>query len=414
MAGLPERGAGAKTAGLMCAALRQIITRLGGMTALGALLLPLMACNNFFQCENKAACPATTTGGGTSTTTVDFAYVAFTTVSGSTSTSYIVGYDISSGALTSVANVTLPFVPVALAVSPNNAFLYVASVPGATSPGIYGYSIGSTGALTALSSGNALFTDTVAAMTISPDGEYMYTVNSLGLTMAQYSLNTSTGALTSSGVVTVPAASCVLNTSLPVSQACSVAVSPAKNYVVASLGTAGDAVFGYATGSGVTNNGTFYEIAPFTNSGDFSVGIDASNNAYISQTAGMTAYSLGSTAATSRGTVSYASGAVPRSVAVDPESRFVFTANEGTGTISAFATGTSTALTAITGSPFTGPAHVSALGVDSTSSYLVALGYDSSAGVQLWSIPSSGVISQLKTAGSTTATQFPVLVAMSH
>ena len=390
--------------------------RIAAVALLGAATLPLMSCGNFFQCENKPACPASTGSGTGSSSTVDYAYVAYTTVSGSTSTSTLVGYNIASGALTQVASVTLPFIPVAIAVTPNNDYLYVASVPGATSPGIYGYAISSTGNLTALNSGGVLYGDQVAAMTISPDGGYLYTVNVTGLTMAQYTF-TSAGLLTAAGATNLQGLfGCGLGTTLPVSQTCSVAVSPTDSYVVTSLGTSGDEVFGYATGSGLTQDGALIsEIAAGTNSGDFSVAIDGSNNAYIAQTAGVTVYGLTTGTPTNRGTAAYSGSAVPRGIVVDPDSKFVFTANEGTSNISAFTTGTTTALSQVSGSPFPAPASVSALGVDSTDTYLVAAGYNATAGVQLYSIASSGVLSALaQTAGTSTATQYPVLVAMSH
>jgi 6-phosphogluconolactonase len=387
-----------------------------GSAALGGAMLPLSGCNNFFQCENKPACPATTTTTTGTSSSVDYAYVAYTTATTSTTTtSTLVGYNLAGGALTQVANVTLPFIPVAIAVSPNNEYLYVASTPGTTNGGVFGYAISSTGNLTALSSGAALAGDQVAAMAISPDGDYLYTVNVLGQTMVQYSI-ASAGTLTTNGAGTVPALNCALGTAVPVTQSCSVAVSPTKAYVVTALGTAGDAVYGYVSGSGLTNNGVpIGQVAAGTDSGEFSVAIDGNNNAYVAETAGLTAYALTSSTPTLRLTVPYASGAIPRGVVVDPGSKFVFTANEGTNNISAFTTGTTTALTAVSGSPFAAPNEVAALGVDSTDTYLVAAGYDASAGIQLYSIASSGVLSALaKTAGTTTATQYPVLVAMSH
>ncbi len=398
--------------------LRAVGLRCLGAAMLGGAMLPFVGCGNFFQCENKPACPTTTTTGtGTgsgSGSTVDYAYVAYTTVAGSTVTATLVGYNLAGGALTQVGSVNLPFIPVALAVSPNNGYLYVASTPGTTNGGVFGYAISSTGNLTALSS-VALAVDQVGAMTISPDGDNLYTVNVAGQTMVQYGI-ASTGTLTANGAGTVPLANCASGVSVPVTQTCSVAVSPTNAYVVAALNAAGDAVYGYASPSGLTGNGVpIGQVAAGSQSDEFSVAIDGNNTAYVAQTAGLTAYALTSSTPTVRQTVAYASGAIPRGVVVDPGSKFVFTANEGTSNISAFTTGTTTALTSVSGSPFAAPNDVAALGVDSTDTYLVAVGYDTSAGIQLYSIASSGVLSALaKTAGTTTATQYPVLVAMSH
>lgn len=388
---------------------------------LAGALLPLAGCSNFFQCQNKAACPASTgsgtgTGGG-STTGVDYAFVAYTTVTGNSQTSTLVEYNIAAGALTQVDSVALPFVPVAVSVLPGNGYVYVASNPGATSAGIYGFSIDSAGKLTALKNGGVLFNDSVGAMTISPDGKDLFTLYVPGGILSEYPVNGDGTLAQPAQVTTASLTGCALSVGVPVTQSCSIAVSPGNGYAVASLGTSGDVLYGYANGTGLTNNGApIGSVAAGNQSGDFSVAIDGNSNAYVAQTAGVTVYQLTSTGFVSRGTQPYASGVVPRGIVVDSLGQFVFTANEGNGTISAFTTGTGTAnaLNGVTGSPFQGPANVSALGVDSTDSYLVAAGYDGSSGVQLWSIAKSGVLAKIASAGSTTSTQFPVLVAMSH
>ncbi|HLI75503.1 MAG TPA: beta-propeller fold lactonase family protein [Acidobacteriaceae bacterium] len=390
------------------------VARFLGLSTLAALLLPLTGCGNFFQCENKPACPASTgTGTGTgSSSTVDFAFVSYTNSAGN---AVITGYNIAGGALTAINTVTLPFVPIAMAVNPKNNLLYVASVPGySTSPGVYDFNIGTDGTLTQANGGAALVTDLVGAMTISPDGNYLYTVEATNQTTTQWTINSTTGGLTSSGSLLVSALSCAPTVAAPVLPECSVAVSPKEDYVVASLGTAGDAVFPYTSTGGVPNATPFTTIPAGTSSGDFSVALDASDNVYIAQTGTITVYGLTSTGATNRGYYTYPSGSVPRSTVVDPSSKFVYTADVGLGQITGFATGTTTALTLLTGSPFTAPASVSALGIDSTDTYLVAVGYDASAGVQLYSIAASGVLSAIKSAGTSTQTQNPVLVAMSH
>ncbi len=384
-----------------------------GSTLLGLSFLPLAGCSGFFVCQNKPACP-TSTGTGTGTGTgsaVDFAFVAYTTTAGS---SLITGYNLAGGALAAINTVTLPFVPVAMAVNPKNSLLYVASVPGASSPGVYAYSIGADGTLSAASGGTALAGDQVAAMTISPDGNFLYTVELANETTTQWTINPTTGGLTASGALPAPVLSCAPAVSTPVLPSCSVAVSPKGDFLMTSLGTAGDAVFRYAS-TGVPSTTAVTTIAAGTNSGDFSVAIDASDNAYVAQTSTLTVYTLSSSGVTVQGTAfAYPSGSNPRSVVVDPSSKYVYTADVGTGKISGFATGTG-GVTELAGSPFAAPAQVAALGVDSTDTYLVAVGYDAAAGVQLYSVASSGVLSALaKTAATSTVTQDPVLVAMSH
>ncbi len=184
--------------------------------------------------------------------------------------------------------------------------------------------------------------------------------------------------------------------------------------MVAALGTQGVAVFGYSSSTGITNNGAFSQITAATASGDFSVVLDGSDNLYIAQTSAITAWGIASSGNTNRGTYTYPSGSVPRSVVVDADSKYVYTADVGLGTITGFGTGTTTALTLLAGSPYAAPASVAALGIDSTNGYLVAAGYDANAGVQLYSIGSAGALTAVHSAATSTAKQDPVLVAMSH
>jgi DNA-binding beta-propeller fold protein YncE len=144
--------------------------------------------------------------------------------------------------------------------------------------------------------------------------------------------------------------------------------------------------------------------------------LDAQNYAYIARTNALASYAINSTGtATLEHTVTYASGTTPRSVVLSSSGGYVYTANEGTSTISGYGIGSGATLTAITGSPFTGPASVSALGVDKSGGYLVAAGYDGSSGVQLFSVSSTtGALSLVDSAGSGAATTYPAVLALTH
>ncbi len=385
-----------------------------GAFLLSASLLPLSVslsgCAGFFI--KPTTTTTTPTTGSTPSTTGDYAYVANSSA-GNTSLSE---YNVSAGSLTSIGNITLGYIPVALAVAPTNSFLYVASAPGSTSPGIYLYSIAAgSGILAAANNGTALATDTVAAMTVSPDGNWLFTVNNSGITMNEYQVNTSTGALTLASTITLPALSgCALGLGTPASQSCSVAVSPSENYVVVALGTSGDAVFTYSSASGITGSGFSTISSGSIASGDFSVVLDANNYAYIARTSSVGVYSIGSTI-TNTSNLSYTTAATaPRGITLNKSGNYLFTANEGTGNISAFGIGSGGVLNPVAGQPFAGPPHVSALGVDNTGVYMVAVGYDANTGVQLYSISSTGVLTQVATAASGINTVLPALVAMTH
>ena len=382
----------------------------GSLLLLAAASLPLFGCNNFFVCQ-KSSCPSS--GGGSTSGSGNYLYVSNPTGS---STS-LAAYDISKGAFTAIGSpLKLGYVPVALSVTPSDAFLYVASIPGAASPGVYVYSIGSGGALSAGNGGAPVAADEIASMDISPDGKFLFTVNVTGLSMTEYQIN-SNGSLTITTSVQLPGLGCALTQATPASQSCSVKVSPSGQFVVVALGTAGDVIFSYNSTSGVTGiAGQIPSGATASNpTGDFSVALDKNNFAYIARTSTLAVYSIAANgAAAQRSTSSYGAGAVPRSVTLGGSGNYVYTANEGSSTISEFGIGTKGDLTQLNGSPVAAPTNVSALGVDKTGAYLVAAGYNSTAGVQIFTVGSNGVLSPTASTGSGTSTAYPAVLALTH
>jgi 6-phosphogluconolactonase (cycloisomerase 2 family) len=377
--------------------------------------LLLTGCNNFFVCEGKSDCPSSGSGGGT-TTGGDYAYVS----NGASGSTYLAAYDLSGGTLTAISGspYNLGYAPVALDVAPSDSFLYAATPPGVTNPGIYGYSIGTDGALTTIENGSVLVNDAVSSMDISPDGNYLFTVETTGLTMTEYKVDTTTGTLALVISFPLQGIGCTV-TGTPVSQSCTVKVSPSGSIVVVSLGTQGDAIFSYSSSSGITSATPVVIPSGTTTAnptGDYSVALDDNNYAYIARTNALAVYSINSStlAYSQQDSKSYTSGMVPRSVVLSSSGGYVYTANEGAGTISAFAIGTSGALTEETGSPYAGPTNVSALGVDNSGNYLVAAGYDSSAGVQLFSIGAGGALTHVDSVGSGTSTTDPTVLALTH
>jgi 6-phosphogluconolactonase len=382
--------------------------------AVAALVAPLLltGCHNFFVCEGKASCPS---GGGSGSG--DYAYISNST-SGST---YLAAYDLSGGKLTAISGspFSLGYVPVAMSVAPSNSFLYIATIPGAANPGIYLYTIGTTGGLSIANGGSLLVSDQVASMDISPDGGYLFAVSTSGLTLNEYSVDTSTGLISLATQFSIPgSAGCALQsgTNTPASQSCTVAVSPSGQYVVVALGTGGDAIFPYSSSSGITSP-TYALISPVsTTSGDYSVAMDPNNYLYIARTNALAVYAITpGPVGTLKSNVTYSSGVVPRSVTLSTGSTYyVYTANEGASNVSGFSIGSTGALTQISGSPFAGPTSVSALGVDNTGGYMVTAGYNGSSGVQLFSIPSTGEIALVANAGSGTSTGYPAVMALTH
>ena len=373
--------------------------------------LLLAGCDGFF---------VKPTGGGngsTTGTTGSFAYVS-NSASGPT---FLAEYNLAAGTLAPVSGspLDLGFVPVALAVAPNNAFLYAASSTGASTPGIYLYSIGSDGALKVANGGSPLVSDGVASLAISPDGGWLFSLNVTGLVMYEYKVNTSTGALTLATSLITPGLGCGLSagTSTPASQTCAVAAAPGGAYVATALGTAGTAIFPFSSTAGISSAG--YTLIPSgttasSPTGDFSVALDKNNYVYITRTSTLAVYALTSTGATLQATATFANGTVPRSPLLSSNYNYVFTANLGVGTLSGFGIGSSGGLGEVSTSPFSAPPNVAALGLDNTGKYVVSAGYAATSGVQLYTGQATGALLPAASASSGTTITYPAVLALTH
>ncbi len=397
-----ERGAGRWAKGI-------------GLAVLGLVCFGTTGCGDFFVCA-KSSCTSSGSGSGTTTNTGNFAYVS----NSPTGTTYLNEYSLSSTGLTAISGspFSLGYVPVAMKVSPKNGFLYVAA--GSTG-NIYLYTIGSTGALTT-SASNPIAVSTsgsASSLDISPDGNFLYVMDQTGVFLNQYTLNTTSGAVAGSTPFTVPGSSGCAPGGTPVSQLCTVQVSPKGNYVAVALGAAGTVVFPYTSSGGISAvnyTGTLPCCANVASpSGDFSLAFDGNSNLYIARTLALSSYSnVGTSSPAYQGSVTYGGGQTPRSVTFSSGYTYLYTANEGAGTISGFSLSGTAQLTGLSASPYTGPTNVSALGLDSTGTYLLAVGYNATTGLQMFK-PSSGALgAALATAGTGTNTASPALLALTH
>jgi 6-phosphogluconolactonase (cycloisomerase 2 family) len=394
-------------------AARSIAVRGCAALCLSAVFL-LAGCGNFFLCEGKPSCPSS--GGGGGSTTSDWVYIS----NASAGSSNVSEYDIGNGSLAAITGspFNMNFVPVAMSVSPNNAFLYAATQTTANNPGIYLFSINSTtGALSVANGGNVLISSLVSSMDISPDGNFLFVIDALGTSLTEYQIASGTGLLSLAATLAIPPTTCVAVGS-PVVQSCSVKVAPSGQFVVAALGTAGDIIYPYSSASGITNtSGTTISSGSSTNNptGDYSVALDKNNFAYIARTAALAVYSLDASGnPTLKSTQTFDAGNVARSVALSASYSYVYTANIGTSNISGYGINTTGSLAAISGSPFPGPTNVSAIGADKSGKYMVAAGYDGSSGVQLFSIGTTGALTLVTSAGSGTSLNSPAILALSH
>jgi 6-phosphogluconolactonase len=386
---------------------------------LSASTLLLSACGSFFSCEGKTDCPTTcvasstvtcpATGSG-SPTGIDYAYVA----NSATSANDVDAYNLSSGTLTAVSGSPFSFdySPSSMVVTPADTFLYAATDSALSTGYIYGYSIGTGGALTVLGGGNPQIEENDAALAVSPGGEWLLTLPTAGL-LNVYSINTSTGAVGGTLEYSYPLTSAPTGTTTPIS----IAAAPSGEYVAAALGTGGANVFSFdtTTGSPLAGQNPVGIDPGSAASGIYALAFDSNNYLYCATTNGLQVFSV-SSGLTVTPLQTYTLGAQPRSIAINSTSTFVYVGNEADGTISAYSIGTGGVLTAISGSPFTGPTSVNSLAIDSTGTYLIASGYNSSTGIQLFSIGTTGALTPVTaaTAGTGTSILIPGAIAATH
>jgi 6-phosphogluconolactonase (cycloisomerase 2 family) len=358
--------------------------------------LSLVGCDGFFVKETTGT--GTTTGG----TTGSYAYVS----NNATNTSLLSIYALSAGTLTSSSTFSLGYAPSSLAIVPGNTYLYAANP---ASLAIFAYSIGSTGSLATANSGSAvaLSIDAVS-MDISPDGKWLFALNGIQQSLSEYQTNSSNGTLTLVATINYVAANGL--TVLP----SSIRVAPSGGFVVASLGTGGDLIFPFTTSTGAL--GSYVSLSPPTASeGDYSAALDANNFLYVARTTGLAVYSLSTTGVGTLVSGSpFATGNASRSVLLSSSSAYVYTANLTDATISGFSIGASGALTALSGSPYASVPSVSVLGRDNSGKYILAGGYDSSAGLKLYTIGTGGVLSAGGSVATGTSTSVPMVMALTH
>jgi 6-phosphogluconolactonase len=389
-----------------------------GAAAVAGLVLAtaLVGCGNFFVCD-KASCTSSGSGGSTGPAG-NVAYVG-NNVSAITN---INGYTLAKPTLTATTSSPYPInlTPTAMVMSHNNGFLYVSSALTTASPvaGIYGFTVGTGGALAVLKVGNALASQTsVAAMDVSPDGNWLVvsTANdpSNPVTITAYGLDATTGLITSGAPLpyTPPTGSIVS----------ALKVAPSGQFISVALGTGGVYTFPFTTSTGLIGNNVV--ASTFNSVGVYDVAIDSNNYLYMAATGEILAYGVSSaggaltlTAVASTGTATEAGG--PFSIALDGTSYLYASASDGASTPTYLIYGFSIkngVLTPLSTKTISAPTSTTKLAVDSTGAYLLAAGYDSSAGLKMYGITSgTGILTSLDTAATGTSTVVPTSLALSH
>jgi 6-phosphogluconolactonase (cycloisomerase 2 family) len=367
--------------------------------ACAASLLLLAGCGQFFP-------PLSSGGGGTGSSSGDYLYVG----NDGTNPLTVAGFSIASGALTDISGepwqVSLD--PTAIAVTPDDTYLYLGSAAG----GIYVYTIGSNGALTIANSGGPVATGvSPSVLRVDPTGKWLIGGSAFSGQAYVYQIGTG-GTLTpiSSSVVT-------LNASDPVTD---LEIIPSESYIYASCGTAGIYTMSFDDGNGALAQVNSVLAPKSANAADYGMAISPSGGflfAAETVTGGVRVFSIATNGTLSEASGSpYTTGTGAYAVLVDSTGSYVYVANRTQNNISAFLLTNSGALTAVSGSPFSTGTLPVALVEDKSDTYIGVMNAGGSPDLQLFSISTAtpGALTSIATATTGTDPTDATSLAATH
>jgi 6-phosphogluconolactonase (cycloisomerase 2 family) len=301
--------------------------------------------------------------------------------------------------------------PQSIAVDPAGKFAYVANVGCSSEAGYVSmYAINSTtGALTSIGPPAASLDATANWVTVGPSGKFAYVANTgdgetTDGSVISYTIDATTGALTSTGAVN---GNCP-GLCIPLS----VAVDPSGKFAYVP------------NGDGEQNNVAMYTInattGALTSVGQVnvqgsvaSVAIDPSGKfAYVatqnSSGGNVSVYTINTTTGTLASVGTIAAGTSPGSMVVDPTGKFVYVVDSGSNDVSMYTINATTgALTSI-GTIATGPDPVS-IAVDPASKFAYVVNFSSN-DVSMYTINAS--TGALTSTGTIATGQFPTSIAV--
>jgi hypothetical protein len=368
------------------------------MCLLGAGLLGigfLAGCGKFFQAPSGTT---TTTPSGSSSGVF---YVL------DQQTAQIAGYSIVSGTLTPISGspYTVPgsAEPLAIAIAPNGAFLYVSTAL----DGIYIYTISSGGALTLGNGSSPISADLASTMQVDSTNQWLVEAGPVQAALRAIAISPSTGLATAKTEQTVP---------LPAATVHQLAISPDNTHIFVALGSSGteEAIFaaGNVTPFGNTANIPVLNVAGAA----VSVAVDPQNRMfYVGETAAVSGTNSGGMRAFNYNTLAevpgspYATaGLAPYAIEPEAKGNYVYVANRtvsgsSAGNIAGFSftsTGTVYSLTALANTVATGIAPVS-LAEDSLDTYLLVVDSGGSPDFEAYTM-SAGALTSSATASTGT------------
>lgn len=376
---------------------------IAAVVMLGTMPLPT-GCANFF-----VPVKGTGGGGGGGGTTIggsgaNYAYVL------NPVTRTVSGFLIGAGTLTPTPNspYSFAFAPQNGVVSRANNFLYVAGISA-----IYAFGINSDGSLNAATQAASVAIGSELVLAVSPDGQWLFGLNSQSSTLDEWKINQSTGVITA-----MPGAAYTVTNA--VSLPLMLRVSPAANYIFAALGTGGDHVFTLNTTTGAIASTQHLYLNSDQTSDNSLVTDSTGSTLYVARSGlngGLAVYAIGAAGLLSPVSGSpFATGQGTFDVAVDASGKYVYAANRADGTISAFSIGVGNALTALSGSPFASGKIVSSLVADRSGKYLLAAAAGGSPDLTLYSFDATagGKLNVAATTANGTSAAGSTLVMPTH
>lgn len=356
---------------------RAWMSRTATLVVLGAMLgsaLLLTGCSEFFR-------PVTNPTGGGST---NYIYVTNGSSSGTVGT--LTAYSQASGVLTQLSGspYTLTGVPTSLVVSPNNSFLYVG-----TNTGIFLYTIGTGGGLTAGNSGTVIYLNqnnpTVQSMAMDSTSSWLIITSQNSSQLDALPINPTTG---------IPSSSTPVSITLGAATPNQVTIAPANNNVFVAMGANGTEAVAF-TASSSTPWGTklvTIPVLPKTNGSDNSVAVDTTS-AYLFVGEATSNQLRMITIANLSAETDYATGVNPSAILPDKSGTYVYVANKTDGNISGYtlSTGTTPGLTALADSPFSTSKSPIGLAEDSTKTYVMSVGSTTNPNLWLFSFDTATV-----------------------
>lgn len=378
-----------------------VVGPLASLVCLTAVMM-LSGCGKFFP-------PLGSGGGGSGTGSSggDDLYVGNL----GTNPLTVAGFTLASGALSvpSGSPWQVELEPTALAVTPDDAYLYVGSAAG----GIYVFTIGSSGSISLANNGTPVATGVEpSVLRVDPTGKWLLGADAFAGEAYVFQIG-SGGALTAISTSFV-----TLNDTDP---ATDLEVTPSGNYVYVSCGTAGIYTLSLNTGTGAMASVNTPLTPKQNGDADYGMAISPSGGFLFAAETGIgavRAFSISS----SNGTLSEVSGSPyktatgPYGVLVDSTGSYVYVTNRTEGSISGFLLSNTGALTPITGSPFATGTLPEEMVEDKTSTYIAVICAGGSPDLQVFKFDATtaGALDSLATAKTGTDPTDASALAATH